>query len=109
MLISPVFASATPDSGLAFQLMNLLPLIVIGLLFYFVMLRPQQKKMLAHKAMLASIAKGDEVITSGGLLARVTKVGEAYLTLEVADQIEIIIERSAVNSKLEKGTIKAQR
>jgi preprotein translocase subunit YajC len=90
-------------------LMQLLPLVVIFVLFYFLLIRPQQKRMKEHKAMLDALQKGDEVVTSGGTLGRVVKAGDAYLTLEVADGVEVIVQRSAVAQKLDKGTLKAQR
>jgi preprotein translocase subunit YajC len=90
-------------------LMQLLPLVVIFVLFYFLLIRPQQQKMKEHKAMLDALQKGDEVVTAGGTLGRVVKVGDAYLTLEVADGVEVVVQRTAVAQKLEKGTLKAQR
>ncbi|WP_374354335.1 preprotein translocase subunit YajC [Chitinimonas sp.] len=109
MLISPAYAAAAPAQPAGFDLMSFLPMVVIFVLFYFLMIRPQQKRMKEQKAMLDAITKGDEVISNGGVLGRVTKAGEQYLTIEIADGVEIVLQRAAVAAKLEKGTIKAQR
>ncbi|STQ89973.1 preprotein translocase subunit YajC [Iodobacter fluviatilis] len=86
--------------------MSFLPMIVIFVLFYFMLIRPQQKRAKEQQAMLAALAKGDEVVTSGGMVGRITKVNEQYVTLELADGVEILFQRSAVAARLEKGTIK---
>jgi preprotein translocase subunit YajC len=109
MLITPVYASTPPAAGGGDMLMSFVPMIVIFVLFYFMLLRPQQKRMKEQKAMLDALAKGDEVVTTGGTLGRIVKAGEQYLTVEIADGVEIVIQRGAVASKLEKGTLKAQR
>ena len=87
-------------------LMQFLPMIGIFILFWFLMVRPQQKKMKEHKAMLDALQKGDEVVSSGGMLGRVVKLTE-YITLEVANNTEVVIQRAAVGIKLEKGTMKS--
>ncbi|WP_115228212.1 preprotein translocase subunit YajC [Iodobacter fluviatilis] len=105
MLIAPAFAQgAAPAPGMDF--MSFLPMIVIFVLFYFMLIRPQQKRAKEQQAMLAALAKGDEVVTSGGMVGRITKVNEQYVTLELADGVEILFQRSAVAARLEKGTIK---
>jgi preprotein translocase subunit YajC len=121
MLITPAYAAAAipaaapaqapvAASGMDAILQSPLPMMVlIGILFYFMIFRPQQKRMNEQKAMLAAVAKGDEVVTNGGVLGRVTKAGEQYLTIEIADGVEVVIQRSAIAAKLEKGTVKAQR
>jgi preprotein translocase subunit YajC len=84
--------------------------LIIGLMvvaMYFVMIRPQMKRQKELKAMMDALAKGDEVVTAGGVLGKISKVGDAYLTLEVATGVEIVIQRSAVTLLLPKGTIKA--
>lgn len=91
----------------AFDFMQFLPMIVIFILFWFLLVRPQQKKMKEHQKMLSEVVKGDEVITQGGILGRVTKAGEQYLTLEIANGVEINIQRGAVAAKVEKGTLKS--
>jgi preprotein translocase subunit YajC len=88
-------------------LMQFLPMIGIFILFWFLMVRPQQKKMKEHKAMLDALQKGDEVLTQGGMVGRITKAGTEYLTLEIANNVEIVVQRAAVGAKLEKGTLKS--
>ena len=88
-------------------LMQFLPMIGIFILFWFLMVRPQQKKMKEHKAMLDALQKGDEVVSSGGMLGRVVKLTDEYITLEVANNTEVVIQRAAVGIKLEKGTMKS--
>ena len=88
------------------SLMSMLPLILMFVVLYFVMIRPQMKKQKEHKAMIDAVAKGDEVVTAGGVLGKVSKLGESYLGLEVANGVEIQIQRSAVVQVLPKGSIK---
>jgi preprotein translocase subunit YajC len=76
------------------------------LIMYFLLIRPQSKRMKEHKAMVAAIGKGDEVVTSGGVLGKVTSVGETFLTVEVADGMELKIQKDAVSALMPKGTIK---
>lgn len=89
------------------DLMGFLPMIVIFVLFWFLLIRPQQKKMKEHQKMLSEINKGDEVATQGGIVGRVTKAGDQYLAIEIANGVEINVQRGAVAAKLEKGTIKS--
>ena len=88
------------------SLMSMLPLVLMFVVLYFVMIRPQMKKQKEHKAMIDAVAKGDEVVTSGGVLGKISKVGDSYLGLEVTNGVEIQIQRSAVVQVLPKGSIK---
>ena len=88
------------------SMMSMLPLVLMFVVLYFVMIRPQMKKQKEHKAMIDAIAKGDEVVTAGGMLGRVSKLGDSYVGLEVANGVEIQIQRSAVVQVLPKGTYK---
>ena len=88
------------------SLMGMLPLVLMFVVLYFVMIRPQMKKQKDHKAMIDALGKGDEVATAGGLLGRVTKMGETHLSLEIASGVEVQIQRSAVVQVLPKGSIK---
>jgi preprotein translocase subunit YajC len=88
------------------SLMGMLPLVLMFVVLYFVMIRPQMKKQKEHKAMIEAIAKGDEVVTAGGILGKVSKLAENYVGLEVANGVEIQIQRSAVVQVLPKGSIK---
>jgi len=104
-LISDAMAAAPQGQG--DQLMSFLPLIVIFVVFYFLLIRPQSKKAKEHKQMVGSLAKGDEVVTNGGLLGRISKVGESFLEVELADGVTVKVQRQAVASLMPKGTIKA--
>ena len=88
------------------SLMSMLPLVLMFVVLYFVMIRPQMKRQKEHKSMVEALAKGDEVVTSGGMLGRVSKMGETYLHIEVANGVEVQLQRSAVVQVLPKGTVK---
>lgn len=105
MLISPAFAQAAGggDAGWA----GLLPIVLMFVLLYFMMIRPQMKRAKEHKTMTDALQKGDEVVTSGGLLGKITKISDSYITLEIAAGIEINVQRPAVQTLLPKGTIKS--
>lgn len=96
-------AGSSPGSGL----MSFAPLVVIFVVFYFMLIRPQMKRSKEMKAMLDALQKNDEVVTAGGELGRVVKVGENYVTLEIAANVEVLVQKSAIQSVLPKGTIKA--
>ncbi|PWV59041.1 preprotein translocase subunit YajC [Plasticicumulans acidivorans] len=83
-----------------------LPLIVIMVAFYFILLRPQQKRAKEHKTMLEALKKGDEVVTGGGVIGRVIEVGENFVAVEVADGVQVKVQRGAISSLLPKGTVK---
>lgn len=87
--------------------MSLLPIIVMFVILYFVMLRPQMKKQKELRAMLAALAKGDEVVTTGGVVGKISKINDNYVTLEIAANTEVQLQRSAVTMVLPKGTIKS--
>jgi preprotein translocase subunit YajC len=97
-------AGAAPAGGSS--LMQMLPLVLMFVVLYFIMIRPQMKKQKEHKAMIDALGKGDEVVTAGGLLGRITKTGEAYVSVEIASGVEIQCQRSAVVQVLPKGTVK---
>lgn len=104
--VSDAWAQAAP-AGEPNPIMGFLPLIIIFVIFYFLLIRPQQKKAKEHKKMVESLAKGDEVVTSGGLLGRVTDIGDDYLTVELSAGVEVRAQRNAVSTLLPKGTIKS--
>jgi preprotein translocase subunit YajC len=110
VFISSAFAQTVPaaaaGSDMQSTLMSMLPLVLMFVVLYFVMIRPQMKKQKEHRAMIDALAKGDEVATGGGLLGKVTKLGDSYVSLEVATGVEIQIQRSAVVQVLPKGSIK---
>jgi preprotein translocase subunit YajC len=107
VFISNAFAqTAGAAAGGESSLLSMLPLVLMFVVLYFVMIRPQMKRQKEHKAMIEAVAKGDEVVTSGGLLGKITKIGESFLTLEVASGVELQVQRSAVVQVLPKGTVK---
>ncbi|HYY62085.1 MAG TPA: preprotein translocase subunit YajC [Burkholderiales bacterium] len=86
--------------------MSFLPIILLFVILYFLMIRPQMKRAKEQKAMIEALQKGDEVVTAGGMVGRITKLGEQYMTLEIAPNTEIVVQRSAVQVPLPKGTLK---
>ena len=103
MIISPAYAqSAGGDPGLV----GFLPIILMFVLLYFLMIRPQMKRAKEQKAMIEALQKGDEVVTAGGIDGRITKISDQYVTVEVAPNTEIVLQRSAVQVPLPKGTLK---
>jgi len=94
---------ATTTGGL----MSFLPLIIIFVIFYFLLIRPQMKRAKDHKKLVAELGNGDEVVTNGGLLGRISNVGESFITVEVADNVQIKVQRHAIANVLPKGTIKS--
>jgi preprotein translocase subunit YajC len=104
VIISPAYAQAI--GGGADSLMSFLPIILLFVILYFLMIRPQMKRAKEQKAMIEALQKGDEVVTAGGLVGRITKLGEQYVTLEIAPSTEIVVQRSAVQVPLPKGTLK---
>ena len=88
------------------SLMGMLPLVLMFVVLYFVMIRPQMKKQKEHRAMIDALAKGDEIATAGGVLGKVSKLGDTHLSLEIASGVEVQVQRSAVVQVLPKGSIK---
>jgi len=108
VLISNAFAQATGGAGgAAGGLMSFLPIILMFAVLWFIMIRPQMKRQKEAKAMLEALAKNDEVVTAGGILGRITKVNEQYVTLEIAEGTEITVQKNAVTAVLPKGSLKA--
>jgi len=99
-------AMAQSDAGGGDPIMSFLPLIILFVIFYFLLIRPQQKKAKEHKSMVASIKKGDEIVTTGGLLGKITEVSENYLSCKIADKVEVKLQTNAITMVLPKGTIK---
>ncbi len=97
----------TASAQQADPVMSFLPLIILFVIFYFLLIRPQQKKAKEHTALVGGLKKGDEIITSGGILGKITDTDENYITVKVADNTEIKLQRQAVSTVLPKGTIKA--
>jgi preprotein translocase subunit YajC len=106
MFISSAYAQAAAGGDTQSTLMGLLPLVLMFVVLYFVMIRPQMKRQKEHKAMVDALAKGDEVVTAGGFLGKVSKIGDIYVGVELADGVEVQMQRTAVVQVLPKGTIK---
>jgi preprotein translocase, YajC subunit len=103
--ISDAFAQQAPASGGDAMMQLLFPIALIAI-FYFLLIRPQAKRAKEHKKMVEALAKGDEVVTQGGVLGRVTDVGDVFITVEVADGVEIKVQKTAVGAVMPKGTYK---
>ncbi len=106
MLISPAYAQATSSTP-GSDLMAFLPMVAIFVVFYFLLIRPQQKRAKETKAMLEALQKGDEIVTSGGVVGKISKLNDAYATVEIAPNVEVTVQRSAISLLLPKGTIKS--
>ena len=110
MFISTAQAQTAPAAatgGMESTLFSMLPLVLMFVVLYFIMIRPQMKKQKEHKSMIEALAKGDEVVIAGGVLGRVAKLGESFLNVEVAHGVEVQVQRSAVIQVLPKGTYSA--
>lgn len=105
MFISNAYAQ-TAAGGAESSLFSLLPLVLMFVVLYFIMIRPQMKKQKEHKAMIEAVAKGDEVVIGGGVIGRVAKLGDSFLHVEVANGVELQVQRGAVVQVLPKGTFK---
>ena len=105
MLITPAYAQAAAGP-FGSDLMAFLPMVAIFVVFYFLLIRPQQKRAKETKAMLSALQKGDEVVTAGGIVGKISKLTEGYATVEIAPNVEITVQRSAITLMLPKGTIK---
>jgi len=103
-MISNAYAQAAGGGDPGF--MGLLPIILMFVLLYFLMIRPQMKRAKDHKQMVEALQKGDEVITSGGVVGRISRLADGYVILEIAPSTEISVQRTAVQTLLPKGTIK---
>ncbi|MGW8309775.1 MAG: preprotein translocase subunit YajC [Thiogranum sp.] len=97
-------ALAAAPAPQADPIMSFLPLVLIFVVFYFLLIRPQTKRAKEHKQMVENLAKGDEVVTNGGLLGRITDVGENFVQLKVADNVEVKVQKQAIATLMPKGT-----
>ncbi|BBD80073.1 preprotein translocase subunit YajC [Aerosticca soli] len=102
-----ILAQAAPAAAPGNPLMTFLPLIVLFGLMYFMMIRPQMKRQKEHRAMLSALSKGDEVVTTGGIAGRVEEVGESFVTVEIAPNVKVKLQKSAVSQVLPKGSLKS--
>ena len=99
-------AAQTSAAGGQSTLAGLLPMVLLFVIFYFLLIRPQQKRQKEHKNMVAGLAKGDEVVTMGGLLGKVVDLNENFMTLEIAKGTQVKVQRNLVQAMMPKGTIK---
>lgn len=106
MLISNAYAQTAAAAGPLDSVMQFLPIILMFVVLYFLMIRPQQKKAKEHKALLEALGKGDEVVTQSGMAGRITKVGEDFVTVEIAANVEVQMQKPAISVVLPKGTLK---
>jgi len=106
VLISPAYAQAAGSAAPGGELMTFLPMILIFVVFYFLLIRPQQKKQKELRTMLEALQKGDEVVTAGGVVGRISKLTDQFASLEIAPNVEINVQRNAIAQLLPKGTLK---
>ena len=106
--ISPVLAEAAPSAGAQSGGMSMIIMMVVLFgLMYFMMIRPQMKRQKEHRALISALAKGDEVVTNGGLAGRVEEVGETFITVEIAANVKVKLQKGAVQQVLPKGSLKS--
>ena len=106
LVIAPAYAQAAGQQPGGFGMSLLFPILLIGVM-YFLMIRPQMKRAKEHKGMLDKLSKGDEVITSGGIAGTMTDIGDNFVTIEVADNVRVRVQKAAVGNVLPKGTLKS--
>ncbi len=106
LLIAPAYAQAAPAAGGGSMMGSLLFPIVLIAIMYFLMIRPQMKRAKEHRAMVEKLSVGDEVITNGGIAGTVRALGESFITVEVANGVELRVQKGAVSNVLPKGTLK---
>lgn len=106
-LISSAHAQAAGAAPAGNPLVQMLPLVLIFVVFYFLLIRPQSKRAKEHKAMIAALGVGDEVVTSGGILGKVTETGDQFVTVEIASGVSVKVQKHTIGSVLPKGTLKS--
>lgn len=106
-LISDAWAQATPAAAQPSLMAQMLPLVLLLVVFYFLLIRPQMKRAKEHRNMLGALAKGDEVVTSGGVIGKIREIGENLIVVEIADKVEIRVQKQAITSVLPKGTMQS--
>ena len=106
-LISSANAQAAGAAPAGNPLLQMLPLVLIFVVFYFLLIRPQAQRATEHKAMVAALGVGDEVVTSGGILGKITETGEQFLTVEIASGVQVKVQRHTVTNVVPKGTLKS--
>jgi len=107
VLIGTAYAQTAGGAQGGMDLIGLMPLILLFVLLYFLMIRPQAKRAKEHRTMLQALQKGDEVVTTGGTLGRIINVGEQFVTVEIAPNVEVKVQKPSIQTLLPKGTIKS--
>lgn len=102
--ISNAWAADAPQSG---GIMSMLPLFILFAVFWFFLIRPQMKQAKEHKTMVEALAKGDEIITNGGMLGKIKEIGDNFILLEIAKEVQVKIQKNAISATMPKGTMKA--
>ncbi|MGN6740581.1 preprotein translocase subunit YajC [Dyella sp.] len=105
--MSLMLAQAAPAAAPGNPLFSFLPLIALFVIFYFLMIRPQMKRQKEHRNMVSALAKGDEIVSNGGIAGRVEEVGESFLTVEIAPNVKVRVQKGAVSQVLPKGSLKS--
>ena len=105
-LSSEVIAAPMGAAQQGSPMSSIIMLVVFGLIFYFMLIRPQSKRAKEHKNMVEALQKGDEVVTNGGVAGKIVKVGESFITINVAETVDINVQKHAVSANLPKGTLK---
>jgi preprotein translocase subunit YajC len=106
-LISSAFAQAGDAAGQPNPLLSFLPLLVLFAVFYFMLIRPQMRRAKEQRNMISALAKGDEVVTNGGIAGRVDEIGDTFVTLEIAPSVKIKLQKTAISMVLPKGSLKS--
>ena len=104
VIAAPAGAAASAGGS---PMSSIFMLVIFGLIFYFMLIRPQSKRAKEHKSMVEAMQKGDEIVTTGGIVGKITKVGESFITIKVSENVEINVQKHAVGATLPKGTIKS--
>lgn len=105
--VSSAYAQAADAAAQPNPLLSFLPLLILFAVFYFMLIRPQMKRAKDQRTMIAALAKGDEVVTNGGIAGRIDELGESFVTLEIAANVKIKLQKSAISIVLPKGTLKS--
>jgi preprotein translocase subunit YajC len=107
VLISTAHAQAAASSSAGGGYEQILMMVAMFAVLYFVMIRPQMNRAKEHKALVEALSKGDEVVTQGGIAGRITKIGDSFVSIEIADKVEIQVQKPAIQLVLPKGTLKS--
>lgn len=101
--INNAWAADAPSQG---GIISMLPLFILFAVFWFFLIRPQMKQAKEHKTMVDAVAKGDEIVTNGGMLGKIKEIGDNFVVLEIAKEVEVKIQKNAISVTMPKGTIK---